>query len=245
MAGLKAGILIFVIMTSTLCLVPLSNFIIIPEGDYSETEEVSYRYLGTEFTIEVPLTSGPAIRRGMDCQLWQFVTPSDHAVRQLAHDISVIKEWKSDRELASYALYWVQDCIDYVYDWETHGTGEYWQLPCDTLRLGTGDCEDQALLLVSICIALGLDTVLVFEPGHVSTGIRVDEIRSTDNTVTFNDDVYVAADPTGTRTFGCRDPDVERVFGELWNPSSTGVCTIFITLLAIVVIAAIASCYTR
>ncbi|MEM2240562.1 MAG: transglutaminase domain-containing protein [Candidatus Bathyarchaeia archaeon] len=54
------------------------------------------------------------------------------------------------------AYYWVSKNIRYMYDKERWGSIDYWQLPSTTIRLGTGDCEDQAILLVSLLRALRL-----------------------------------------------------------------------------------------
>jgi len=51
------------------------------------------------------------------------------------------------------AFEWVRDNIEYVAD---QGT-DYWQSAGETLDKGTGDCEDQAILITSIFGALGLN----------------------------------------------------------------------------------------
>jgi hypothetical protein len=56
---------------------------------------------------------------------------------------------------ARNAYYWVSENIKYMYDDQRWGM-EYWQLPSTTLKLGTGDCEDQAALLTSLLRALKL-----------------------------------------------------------------------------------------
>jgi len=91
------------------------------------------------------------------CKL--FVTPNDPIVRNtlnrilqakgiLATDYDVIKDW-------------VASNIQYAFDSEVHG-GEYWQLPRETLQRGTGDCEDYAILLVSLYRAVGYDADRVY-----------------------------------------------------------------------------------
>ncbi len=52
------------------------------------------------------------------------------------------------------AYQWVHDNIEY----KTDENGDYWQKVQETLDLGTGDCEDQAILLASIITALGGST---------------------------------------------------------------------------------------
>jgi len=49
----------------------------------------------------------------------------------------------------------VANSITYKYDSYVHGVEEYWQLPKETLQLRTGDCEDYAILLVSLLRADG------------------------------------------------------------------------------------------
>ncbi|MFP4546373.1 MAG: transglutaminase-like domain-containing protein [Methanomassiliicoccales archaeon] len=50
------------------------------------------------------------------------------------------------------AFQWVRDNVEYKSD----AYGDYWQSASETLERGTGDCEDQAILLTSIYGALGL-----------------------------------------------------------------------------------------
>jgi hypothetical protein len=57
---------------------------------------------------------------------------------------------------------WVATSIDYVSDEEQWDTDEYWQTPEETLNLGTGDCEDFAILLCSLLRAYGIDGELVY-----------------------------------------------------------------------------------
>jgi transglutaminase-like putative cysteine protease len=68
---------------------------------------------------------------------------------------------------------WVATNIDYMSDEEEWGVEEYWQTPEETLRLGTGDCEDFAVLLCSLLRVYGIDAEQVYvalsvddEDGH-------------------------------------------------------------------------------
>jgi hypothetical protein len=50
---------------------------------------------------------------------------------------------------------WVGNNIEYSYDTNAHGQSDFWQLPQETLALGTGDCEDFSILLCSLLRANG------------------------------------------------------------------------------------------
>ncbi len=66
---------------------------------------------------------------------------------------------------------WVANEIDYVSD-EKHSWGDYWQTPEETLRLGTGDCEDFSILLCSLLRAYGIAAE------HVYVAIGVDDEKN-------------------------------------------------------------------
>jgi hypothetical protein len=76
---------------------------------------------------------------------------------------------------------WVAENIKYKHDEETHGVPEYFQFPEETIRLGTGDCEDFAILLASLYRAAGYseDSVYVIigykeDGGHAWVKIRAE-----------------------------------------------------------------------
>jgi hypothetical protein len=51
-------------------------------------------------------------------------------------------------------VYYYVSSIVYVYDKDRWGVEDYWQTPEQTITLGTGDCEDHAILLQSLLEAL-------------------------------------------------------------------------------------------
>ena len=59
--------------------------------------------------------------------------------------------------------------IKYEKDMRIYNRRDVWQFPFETLRMGTGDCEDMAFLLASILIALG------FRNTRVGLGTRKGE----------------------------------------------------------------------
>lgn len=54
---------------------------------------------------------------------------------------------------------WVYENIEYVDDYDVWGVEDHWQAPDVTLELGTGDCEDQALLVCYLARKYGIDGV--------------------------------------------------------------------------------------
>jgi len=88
--------------------------------------------------------------------LSDYIRPYDSDVIQLAESIGLKPFLSYPLENTEIAYYWVSRNIRYMYDRDKWGVEEYWQLPGTTVRLGTGDCEDQAILLVSLLRALKL-----------------------------------------------------------------------------------------
>jgi len=46
---------------------------------------------------------------------------------------------------------WCYHNIEYRYDIDVWGKREYWQLPEETYVMGTGDCEDYAIMFMYLC----------------------------------------------------------------------------------------------
>lgn len=56
-------------------------------------------------------------------------------------------------------------------------TGEatdYWQYPIETLALGTGDCEDTAILTAALLKEMDYDVAVVLLPGHAAVAVACD-----------------------------------------------------------------------
>jgi len=80
-----------------------------------------------------------------------YITPSDSIIQQTLDNIvnnPMVPDWIEIRD-------WVANEIEYVTDTTAHAVSEYWQLPIETLSLGTGDCEDFSILLCSLYRAIG------------------------------------------------------------------------------------------
>ena len=85
---------------------------------------------------------------------------------------------------AMVVLAFVQDAIDYETDKNLYNQEEFWATPMESLFLGYGDCEDGAILFVSIASAMGIDCGFVTfasdhagteGSGHMSIAIALDD----------------------------------------------------------------------
>lgn len=87
-----------------------------------------------------------------------FVTPDNHVVRSRASSI-LDGGFDNDLSLAEIGHIndWVHHNIEYDHDVYIDDNNnireEFWQYPSETLNLGHGDCEDKALLALSLCLA--------------------------------------------------------------------------------------------
>lgn len=66
--------------------------------------------------------------------------------------------------------------IEYTEDSELYGCSEYWATPAETLWAGRGDCEDVAILFVTLGRLFGLETVLIASDEHVMAGVKTDKV---------------------------------------------------------------------
>lgn len=77
----------------------------------------------------------------------------------------------TDDQLARLVISFVQS-FDYVSDVSWTGSyDEYAKFPYETLYDHCGDCEDTAILLVTLLLELGYDSCLISLPGHMAVGI--------------------------------------------------------------------------
>ncbi len=116
-------------------------------------------------------------KEGLDQSIKKIVdsvNPSAEEVRNLAASLGrrfEAGDFKQARKLYEY----VRDEIQYIYD--PFGMEEI-QKPELTLKLRSGDCEDQAILLASLLLAVGFKPALLFAdadndglPDHVYTAV--------------------------------------------------------------------------
>jgi hypothetical protein len=85
-----------------------------------------------------------------------YIRPYEPVVVKLAKKVGRQPFSKYLLDNTRIAYYWVAWNIRYMYDHVRWGEEDYWQLPSTTIMLGTGDCEDKAILLTSLLRALGI-----------------------------------------------------------------------------------------
>lgn len=234
MPGLRAVLLVVFAMTLTVCALPIWAVAFPLEGDYSETETVEYKVSKETIELEVPTTTTLGIHKDIIFMSWRFITPDDPAVQKIAFAIRDSVDYSDPRDLASEVLKWVQINITYCSDQAAHGVREYWQLPCETLRLGTGDCEDTSILLVSLWTALGFDAVIIWTPTHAATAVAV-EVEPGDYTVEHNGKTYVTAETTNRRDLGFNRATSDWIIGSSVNAGQVlfWICDMIFTLLLV------------
>jgi transglutaminase-like putative cysteine protease len=86
----------------------------------------------------------------------RFIWPEDTVITKTILDNPILHNVRANScdKIAKAALAFVRGKVSYVSD-KTFGSPEYWMFPVETLRLGKGDCEDGAILLVTLIRNLG------------------------------------------------------------------------------------------
>jgi predicted transglutaminase-like cysteine proteinase len=104
------------------------------------------------------------------------------------------------------SLNYVHGSIEYVEDGDNQGQNEYVQMPGETMQLGKGDCEDVAILLLSILWAGG-----VFQSMEVLGFVHISHrwVRAEMSQGQFT------LDPTGGLAFPTSE-ERERGYKALW-----------------------------
>lgn len=96
-----------------------------------------------------------AIQRTRYDAEWQRVSARGLSQRDLSHAIGTVPQ---DRDaLLARVNRWVNRKIDYRDDRQSSGMRDYWADAATTLRRGSGDCEDFAILKMQMLAAAGID----------------------------------------------------------------------------------------
>jgi predicted transglutaminase-like cysteine proteinase len=105
----------------------------------------------------------------VETDIRNFITPRNYLIKNIIKSLK-LKGLSNDAK-ADKIQKWIFDNLTYVYDRASTGFIEYWQFPYETLHLRTGDCEDGAILMVTLMIAAGIPKWRVrVAGGLVATG---------------------------------------------------------------------------
>lgn len=104
-----------------------------------------------------------------------YITPNKGSVSQAAERAS--RRGLSREETAMNVWDYIYDNVDYI-------LSKRWKTPAETLREGTGDCEDVTFLAASMLVNLGIDDFtleigeLVYPDGRIElhTWVEVDDL---------------------------------------------------------------------
>lgn len=205
------------------------------ETTSEDTMTVEYWVDGAVVSLEVPSGDVPSIlpRFGTPTAIFRFVTPDDPSVRQLADFFQDRLSELTEKQRADVVLWYVGDMIDYKAD---EGPMDSWQFPCETLRKGAGDCEDRALLLVSVYLAMGYDAILVSEPNHMSAAVALSS--GSGQTVMHEGRTYYTADPGHSYTGGS-EPSVLITYEGAYDNIQILMVDLFSILSAVMVLFAV------
>lgn len=85
----------------------------------------------------------------------------------------------TDREKCIVIQSFVANGIHYREDTDLYGCRDFASTPLETLYLGMGDCEDVAILFVSIARAYGIESTLLLMDGHCMAGVVLEGYTDT------------------------------------------------------------------
>jgi hypothetical protein len=162
------------------------------DGRYSNIVEVKVDYDGNSYVMVQALNEYSSDSKAISfsaeidrspltssiCQL--YITPYDPVIISKVDQIFQNKPWWDIRPDWEILTEWVKNYIEYENDTFIHNRRDYWQLPRETLQIGEGDCEDQAILLCTMLRTRGysIDSVYVIigygeDTGHAWVTFRL------------------------------------------------------------------------
>ena len=154
------------------------------------TEHVSLPYLThrTTFDATIPQTE-------LD---YYFGQPLPASFKDRLHKAldAKLQACGSEREQVRYLYALVCQSIPYKTD-QDQFQYEKFCIPEEVLAYPYADCEDRTFLLNALVTELvGVETIGLNYPGHVSMAVRLKEQKTSDAIIQFNGKEYIYCDPT-------------------------------------------------
>lgn len=115
------------------------------------------------------------------------------AMRDVANNLSY-----DDSAVAREIVKFVQDVIEYQYDFDTTGQEEYPRYPIETLYERQGDCEDTSILMAALLKEWGYEVGLLHLPGHAAVAIRTSDTYNATSYYEINGHRYLFIESTGS-----------------------------------------------
>lgn len=155
------------------------------------------QYQGNEIVLSYDGNLVDYYKTYPECYISVYFPPplSKLAISSLDKFIEPRLKNKTDAEKVNFLLDFIQQAIDYETDEKQFGNENY-LFAEETLCYPYADCEDRSVLLSQLVKEyVGLGTIAIIYPGHVSLGVNIKE--NVDGAyVEFNNRKYYTADPT-------------------------------------------------
>jgi hypothetical protein len=143
--------------------------------NYDETTRIDIMNNVTSYDSITLTIDAKLPRNGLEKEV--FITPQETSVKQIWDTIESKRNFLTQKWIAIRD--WVRNHITYQYE-----SSDFWQLPKETIHIGSGDCEDFALLTASLlrCAGYRSDEVYVLlgyneeSLGHAWVKLRLDSI---------------------------------------------------------------------
>ena len=135
---------------------------------------------------------------------YKFITVHDANLLRLHDLLEERMNGYDDEEKANALCRFVYYNVGYTLDSDLFGIDDYCQYPLETLYRGMGDCEDQAVLLMTLLEMSEIDCVAIMTSAHHSVGVAVDAYGYFVNTP-FSDTAYYTLEATGGSPAGASE----------------------------------------
>ena len=160
--------------------------------------DISFDYIINKNLIDFYDTYPTPLTKGDSYSKWVYYanTPMSAAAKHSLYPaIMRAIEGKDAREQTDIIMDFIES-FEYGYDDEIWGFDRAF-FPDETIFYPQSDCEDHAILLTRLVRdLLGLETALVYYPGHLAAAVCFNDSYSEDDHIIYNGKKYTICDPT-------------------------------------------------